>query len=132
MIWRRWVTESSSSAPQTSSDHLDRWFSNTRMRPPQSGLVQVGLSEADRDCSHLTGSTATNPFTHAALPFQTHPPPSGCFDRVPMELFGDWLRISIRRGSYEGLLYKSVGGYVGSAGLTGGCNRLPYHHGRRA
>src|SRR5713101_4873202 len=45
MIWRRWVTESSSSAPQISSDHLDRWFSNTRKRPPQSGLVQVGFWE---------------------------------------------------------------------------------------
>src|SRR5258708_32711605 len=44
MIWRRWVTESSSSATQTSSDHLDRRLRNTRMRPPQSGLVQVGLS----------------------------------------------------------------------------------------
>src|SRR5216683_7888257 len=45
MIWRRWVTESSSSATQTSSDHLDRRLNNTRMRPPQSGLVQVGLWE---------------------------------------------------------------------------------------
>ncbi|HVR27670.1 MAG TPA: SDR family oxidoreductase [Candidatus Polarisedimenticolia bacterium] len=45
MIWRRWVTESSSSAPQTSSDHLDRRVSNTRMRPSQSGLVQVGIAE---------------------------------------------------------------------------------------
>jgi hypothetical protein len=50
MIWRRWVTESSSSVPQTSSDHLDRRLSNTRMRPPQSGLVQVGLQKL---ISHL-------------------------------------------------------------------------------
>src|ERR1700683_1216664 len=49
MIWRRWVTESSSSAPQTSSDHLDRWFSNTRKRPPQSGLVQVGFEDIAAD-----------------------------------------------------------------------------------
>ena len=34
---------SSSSAPHTSSDHLDRWPRNTRMRPPQRGFVQVGL-----------------------------------------------------------------------------------------
>src|SRR5450755_4030236 len=45
MIWRRWVTESSSSATQTSSDHLDRRLRNTRKRPPQSGLVQVGFWE---------------------------------------------------------------------------------------
>src|SRR5258708_17416477 len=45
MIWRRWVTESPSSATQTSSDHLDRRPRNTRMRPPQSGLVQVGFLE---------------------------------------------------------------------------------------
>src|SRR5271154_3595914 len=41
MIWRRWVTESSSSAPQTTSDHLDRRLSDTRTRPPHSGFVQV-------------------------------------------------------------------------------------------
>src|SRR5258708_4439091 len=46
MIWRRWVTESSSSAPQTSSDHLDRRVSNTRTRPSQSGLVQAGIAGA--------------------------------------------------------------------------------------
>src|ERR1022692_3919171 len=46
MIWRRWVTESSSSAPQANSDHLHRRLSNTRMRPPQSGFVQVFLWEA--------------------------------------------------------------------------------------
>src|SRR5438445_9715391 len=46
MIWRRWVTESSSSATQTSSDHLDRRHSNTRKRPPQSGFVQVGISSS--------------------------------------------------------------------------------------
>src|SRR5271155_3104354 len=43
MIWRRWVTESSSSAPQTTSDHLDRRLSDTRTRPPHSGFVQVGF-----------------------------------------------------------------------------------------
>src|ERR1017187_6409283 len=48
MIWRRWVTESSSSAPQANSDHLHRRLSNTRMRPPQSGFVQVGLWEVCR------------------------------------------------------------------------------------
>src|SRR5271165_5105175 len=42
MIWRSWVTESSSSATQTSSDHLDCRLSNTRTRLPQSGFVQVG------------------------------------------------------------------------------------------
>src|SRR5271156_5651834 len=47
MIWRRWVTESSSSATQTSSDHLDRRPRNTRTRPPQSGFVQVGLWEVE-------------------------------------------------------------------------------------
>jgi len=30
------------SATQASSDHLDRQLSNTRMRPPHSGFVQVG------------------------------------------------------------------------------------------
>src|SRR5690242_20319801 len=42
MIRRRRVTESSSSATQTSSDHLHCWLSNTRKRSPQNGLVQVG------------------------------------------------------------------------------------------
>src|ERR1700740_1569424 len=31
----------SSSATQTSSDHLDRRLSDTRIRPPHTGLVQV-------------------------------------------------------------------------------------------
>ena len=39
MIWRRRVTESSSSATQTSSDHVDRRLRNTRKRPPQSGYT---------------------------------------------------------------------------------------------
>src|ERR1035438_2229432 len=51
MIWRRWVTESSSSVPQTSSDHLRRRLSNTRMSPPQSGFVQVGFWEVCRSQS---------------------------------------------------------------------------------
>ena len=38
MIWRRRVTESSSSATQTSSDHLDRRLLDTRMRPPAKRL----------------------------------------------------------------------------------------------
>jgi hypothetical protein len=42
----RRVKPRSPSAPQTSSDHLDRWLSNPRKRPPQSGLVQVGFSAA--------------------------------------------------------------------------------------
>src|SRR6266446_6492524 len=48
MIRRRWVTGCSSSATQTTSDHLDRRLSNTRMRPPHSGFVQVGKPEAIR------------------------------------------------------------------------------------
>jgi len=52
MIWRKCVTEIFSSATQTSSDHLDRWLSNTRTRPPQRGLVQVGLSEVMSQTRH--------------------------------------------------------------------------------
>src|ERR1700682_4022587 len=47
MIWRRWVTESSSSATQISSNHLDRRLSNTRMRPPQKRLSSSRLLGCD-------------------------------------------------------------------------------------
>jgi hypothetical protein len=52
MVWRRWVTESSSSATQTSSDDLDGRLPNTRMRPPHSGLVQVGIADRNSPDHH--------------------------------------------------------------------------------
>src|SRR6266446_1099795 len=65
MIWRRWVTESSSSATQASSDHLDRRLRNTRMRPPQKRLSSSRLLGSDpllmKHCfcpsARMTGNT---------------------------------------------------------------------------
>src|SRR6266852_3298172 len=75
MIWRRWVTESSSSATQTSSDHLDRRLSNTRMRPPQRGLVQVGLWSVSSD-SAADAISPRSPLLFSVL--RTGPGPKAC------------------------------------------------------
>src|ERR1700687_1256094 len=91
MVWRRWVTESSSSATQTSSDHLDRRLSNTRMRPPQSGLVQVGLWEVITIAPG--GRLPGNYFAPEVASGNSQCRPRGSSERVATTKFG-WESVS--------------------------------------